>query len=211
MTLTRKSPMSRQKASLKSGEKKLRARKCSVKGCKEPAVTFTGLKGWCSVEHGAVLAEAALMKKRAEKEQAERAQARVCKEALKSRSDHLKDAQTAFNAFIRARDAHLPCISCGRDNGSKVNAGHYLSVGSHPELRFNEDNCHKQCEHCNTYKSGNQAEYRPRLIDRIGLARVETLEGPQSPAKYTIDDLKALKATYKAKLKELRSRQQRAD
>lgn len=207
MTLTRKSPVARNKASLKTGEKKLRARKCSVKGCKEPAKTFTGLKGWCTPEHGAELAEIALTKQRAAREQAERADARVRKEALKSRSDWRKEAQTAFNAFVRARDAHLPCISCGRDNESKVNAGHYLSIGAHPALRFNDDNCHKQCEHCNTYKSGNQAIYRPRLIDRIGLARVEALEGPQPPAKYDIDALKAIKVLYQAKLKELKARE----
>lgn len=45
--------------------------------------------------------------------------------------------------------------------------------------------------------------YRVNLINRIGLERVESLEGPHDPAKYTIDDLKAIKATYKAKLREL--------
>ena len=125
------------------------------------------------------------------------------KEALKSRADWLREAQTAFNAFIRARDAHLPCISCGRDNDCKINAGHYLSIGSHPELRFSEDNVHKQCEYCNTYKSGNQAAYRPRLIERIGSERVEWLEGRHEPTKYTVEQIKAIKANYKAALKEL--------
>lgn len=123
------------------------------------------------------------------------------KEAIKSRSDWLREAQTAFNAFIRARDAHLPCISCGRDNDCKINAGHYLSVGSHPELRFSEDNCHKQCEHCNTYKSGNQAAYRPRLIERIGAERVEWLEGHHEATKYTVEQIKGIKETYKLKIK----------
>ena len=126
------------------------------------------------------------------------------KEALKSRSDYIKEAQVEFNRFIRARDANLPCISCDRNTGSKVNAGHYLSVGSNPQLRFNEDNCHKQCEHCNTYKSGNQAAYRPRLIERIGLERVEWLEGHHEATKYSIEQIKQIKADYKLKFKELK-------
>ncbi len=52
-------------------------------------------------------------------------------------------------------------------------------------------------------RSGNIAEYRIRLIKKIGLDKVEWLEGPHEPAKYTIDDLKELIVKYKAKCKEL--------
>ena len=44
-------------------------------------------------------------------DQIERAEIKVRKEKLKSRADHLKDTQQAFNAWIRARDAGQPCIS----------------------------------------------------------------------------------------------------
>lgn len=126
------------------------------------------------------------------------------KEALKSRSEWLADTQREFNAYVRKRDEQDPCISCGNTREkSKYNAGHYLSVGAHPELRFHEDNCHKQCEYCNTYLSGNIAAYRPQLIAKIGIERVEWLEGPHEAAKYTIDDAKAIRATYKQKLKDL--------
>lgn len=84
-----------------------------------------------------------------------------------------------------------------------MNAGHYLSVGAHPELRFDEANCHIQCEHCNSYKSGNQAQYRPRLIAKVGQAEVDRLEGPQEPLKLTIPEIQELIAKYKAKVKEL--------
>lgn len=125
------------------------------------------------------------------------------KEAIKTRSDWLKEAQVAFNAFIRARDEHLPCVSCGRFHGGAWDAGHYRSVGSMPALRFHEDNVHKQCVPCNQHKAGNIVEYRIRLVERIGADRVAFLEGPHEPAKYTIEDAKQIKATYKAKLKEL--------
>jgi hypothetical protein len=63
-------------------------------------------------------------------------------------------AQQAFNAYIRARDADLPCISCGETNppdlhGGQWDCGHFKTVGANPELRFEERNAHKQCKSCN--------------------------------------------------------------
>jgi len=119
------------------------------------------------------------------------------------RGYQLKKCQQQFNAYIRARDAGKPCISCQKNSGAKMNAGHYLSVGAHPELRFDPLNCHLQCEACNSFLSGNVARYRINLIDRIGLEAVERLEGPHEPKKYTIDEIIEIKERYKAKLKAL--------
>ena len=125
------------------------------------------------------------------------------KEAIKSRSKWLKEAQAAFNAYIRYRDKGQPCISCQRLHTGQIHAGHYLSVGAQPALRFNEDNCHGQCAPCNTYLSGNLARYRSGLIVKIGIDRVEALEIQQPPIKWSIEDSKAIKAKYKANLKEV--------
>lgn len=77
-----------------------------------------------------------------------------------------------------------------------------MSVGGHSsELRFDEDNTHKQCSVCNNHKSGNLAEYRPNLINKIGKEAVERLEGPHDPKKYTIDELQELLSIYQAKNK----------
>ena len=132
-----------------------------------------------------------------------RAEYRVAKERLKTRSDYLKEVQIAFNNFIRLRDAAFPCISCGRFHGGQYHSGHFRSVGASPELRFNEYNAHKQCAPCNNHKSGNILEYRIRLVQKIGLKRVEWLEGKHEPKKYTIDELKALKIHYRAMIKGL--------
>ncbi|WP_095093864.1 recombination protein NinG [Pseudomonas sp. Irchel 3A5] len=134
----------------------------------------------------------------------QRAEIKVRKEKLKSRADHLKDTQQAFNAWVRERDALLPCISCGRHHQGKYDAGHYRTVGSNPALRFEPLNCHKQCVPCNQHKSGNIVEYRINLVLRIGAEKVEWLEGPHEPQKYTIDELKALTAHYRALTKELK-------
>lgn len=132
---------------------------------------------------------------------------KVKRDKLKSRSEWAREAQTAFNSFIRARDDDLPCISCGRHHTGQYHAGHYLSVGARPELRFVELNVHKQCSPCNTHLSGNAVLYRIALINKIGTAGVDWLEGPHEPKRYTIDDLKAIKHEYAAKAKELRAMQ----
>jgi len=138
-----------------------------------------------------------------------RADIKVRKEALKSRGDYMRDAQKAFNEFIRVRDqlAGHACISSGRPldwAGNAVDAGHYRSVGAAPHLRFDERNCHAQSKQDNRYLSGNAIDYRIGLIKRIGLLEVESLEADQSVRKYTIEDLKAITAEYRAKTRELR-------
>lgn len=127
------------------------------------------------------------------------------KERLKSRSDWLKEAQAAFNAFVRERDKDLPCISCQRIHPGQYHAGHYRTIGSCPELRFDELNNHKQCAPCNNHLSGNLINYRRNLIIKIGLAEVERLEGPHPPLKLTIDDIKAIKAKYSQLLKAIKN------
>lgn len=134
----------------------------------------------------------------------ERREIEVRKEKLKSRADHLKDTQIAFNAWVRARDAELPCISCGRHHQGKYDAGHYRTVGSNPALRFEPLNCHRQCSPCNTQLSGNIVNYRIALVKRIGAEQVDWLEGPHEPKKYTVEELKTMTADYRAKTRELK-------
>lgn len=126
------------------------------------------------------------------------------KELIKSKAQWLKETQSKFNEFIRLRDHDKPCISCGRHHKGQYHAGHYISVGAAPELRFDEGNCHKQCSACNNYLSGNLINYRVNLIKKIGLERVEALEGPHETKKYTIEQIKEIKKQYSDKCKELK-------
>ena len=124
-------------------------------------------------------------------------------EALKPLSYWADKAQKAVNAYIRERDKDDPCISCGRFHGGKWNAGHYISRGASPALRFHPDNIHKQCEPCNTSKSGNQIEYRKRLIEKIGQKAVDWLEGPHDLQHWRKDEYLEIEAEHKLLLKEL--------
>lgn len=112
----------------------------------------------------------------------------------------VKRLQTTFNKWIRHRDSGQPCISCAKVMTGQIHAGHYKTVGGHPELRFEPDNCHAQCAQCNNWKSGNLSEYRANLIKKIGLERVEWLEGPHDKRNYTIPELKDLLELYKGLL-----------
>ena len=139
----------------------------------------------------------------------ERLATRETKERLKTRGDHIKDSQQAFNEFIRLRDqiAGHTCISSGRPlgwSGNAVDAGHYRSRGSAPHLRFDERNCHAQSKQDNRFLSGNIADYRIRLIERIGKDEVDSLEADQTVRKYTIEDLQAIKKHYRALVREMK-------
>ena len=175
-------------------------KKC--KNCKEPIVNpYTTIQTWCSSTCAIALARKKQAKDNNVKAKLERKAHRAAKERLKTKGDWLREAQTEFNKFIRKRDEGNPCISCGRSTGCKVNAGHYRSVGACPELRFEEDNVHLQCEHCNCFRSGNAIDYRIGLIRKIGVERVEWLEGPHEPKKYTVEQIKEIKEAYRRKLK----------
>ena len=132
------------------------------------------------------------------KKLADKVEIEVLKLKVKTISDYTKEAQAVFNKWIRVRDINEPCISCGSYMG-QMHCGHYKTTKAHPELRFNELNCHKQCATCNNYLSGNIIKYRIELINRIGIEKVEWIEGPHSPVKYTIEDLKEIKKKYAVK------------
>lgn len=154
---------------------------------------------------------ACAMKKVRQAKVEERAKVRTRKEAIKTIPVLIKEAQHAFNAYIRARDEGKPCICCGKTlslgfggAGGGFDCGHYRSVGSASHLRFDERNAHGQRKQCNRYGAGRAVDYRIGLIGRIGLHQVEALEASNTPHKWTRAELIAIRDTYKAKLKEMR-------
>jgi hypothetical protein len=183
-------------------------RKCKVKGCYGRFIPRSSMHCACSPVCALTIARAKREKDEQRKRSDERKKDREKRDKLKTRSDYMKDAQREFNRYIRLRDCGLPCICCGLDLGhgelgGAFDCGHYRSVGSAPHLRFHEDNAHAQRKQCNRYGGGRAVDYRIGLVRRIGLERVEALEADQSPKHYTIEDLKHIIATYRAKAKEL--------
>lgn len=156
---------------------------------------------------------AKVKREKVEKEKAFRKGTRERKDALKTKGQWAKEAQTAFNKFIRSRDHGKPCISCGTLNPAGWDAGHFMTVGGHPELRFTEINCHRQCSSCN--RGGEKyfrkapavaKQYEKQLRERIGSEKVDWLKGPHDPLHLSIDDIRLIKAKYNKMARELQRR-----
>lgn len=189
--------------------KPAKPKKCRVATCRASFVPSRMGQAVCSPACAMIDAPRHEPKARKALADIERKDIKVRKEKLKSRGEHMREAQQAFNEYVRTRDqaaGHL-CISSGKPldwSGNAVDAGHYRSVGSAPHLRFDERNCHAQSKQDNRFLSGNAVDYRIGLIARIGQEAVDALESDQSVRKYTVDEIKAIKAKYRAKTRELK-------
>lgn len=201
--LLRKEPMKQ----AKPAPRKPREKSCAV--CRGKFVALLPLAKVCSpgcaIQHAAKVAAA----QRAKVQRQERAADKAKREGMKTYPQLIREAQKSFNEFIRLRDrlAGYACISSGRPldwSGNATDAGHFRSTGSAPHLRFNEDNCHAQSKHDNRFLSGSAVDYRLGLIARIGLARVEALEADNTPRKWTHEELRAIKAHYQRRVREMK-------
>ena len=139
----------------------------------------------------------------AAKEKNWKAKKKKMKAELMTLSDYHKIAQQVFNKYIRLRDKGKNCISCDKPP-KKENCGHYYSQGGHSNTRYDELNCHLQCEHCNTYLSGNLLNYQIGIAKRIGADKVIELHiKAHETKKWTIEEVKEIIATYKQKIKDV--------
>ncbi|MFW3934749.1 recombination protein NinG [Klebsiella pneumoniae] len=162
-------------------------------------------------------ARAVKRQRESEREGRQRRKARLAE--LRPNGYYKAQAQKAFNAYIRARDAALPCISCGETNppdlhGGQWDCGHFKTVGAYPELRFEERNAHKQCKSCNagagkyTAKESTVAQqYEAGLVARYGQEYVDWLNGPHEMTNYRREDFIRIRDEYRAKLKALKQRE----
>lgn len=123
-------------------------------------------------------------------------------ENLETIQDLIKAAQIVFNKYIRLRDKGNVCISCQKQP-KKENSGHFYNANNHWNVRFNENNVHLQCEHCNTFLSGNLINYRENLLKKIGESKFQLLEAEANKTrKFTKEELKEIIDIYKKKIKE---------
>jgi hypothetical protein len=175
--------------------KQPKQKKC--KNCKQP---FTPIRS--TLEKYCKESECVRVWVAIEKEKAWKKTKAVKKAELMTVQDYIKIAQVTFNKYIRVRDKDYTCISCGKELGTKFDAGHYLNANNHWNVRFNELNVNGQCVYCNQHLHGNLIEYRKRLVDLIGLENVEWLEEvAKKTRKFTIEELKEIIETYKQKIK----------
>ena len=180
--------------------KQQRPKKC--KSCGEKFIPSRPLQAICA-NYDCVVKHVNTVKAKREAREHREAKLRV-----KSRPQWLREAQAAVNAYVRARDAHLGCVSCDKPpswNG-QWHASHFRSVGAASSIRFNLWNIHKACSVCNNWLSGNLAEYEPRLRAKIGDEKVDWLRGQNFQRIYSIEYLQRLKKIFSKKAKKLIAR-----
>lgn len=207
--------------------KKPKPKKCCVETCGASFVPSRMGQAVCSP--ACAIIDAPRHEPKARKALADigRKEIKVRKEALKSRADHMKDAEKAVRDYRRTYELSIGsgCISCGESQesilhaqgwktGGAFDAGHFLGKGARPELRLVPSNIWLQCKSCNagSSKFARKGEtvsqgFRTGLIDRIGLEAVEALESDHTPRKETVEQLKAITAEYRAKTRELKKGQ----
>ena len=117
------------------------------------------------------------------------------------------EAQILFNKWIRLRDEDQPCISCGKFCES-YDAGHYYATQGYDGLRFNPDNCHKECVKCNRFDDSHLIGYGFNLEVKLGKKRYNELiqrarDYKQSGKKWSRSEIEDLIKEYKLKIKEL--------
>ncbi|WP_431612920.1 recombination protein NinG [Enterobacter chengduensis] len=197
-------------------------RTCKV--CKDKFTATFANVWWCCPEHGAIYAlelrakqkvkEAAdriREQKEAEKEGRKRRAER--RTALKTKSQWRVEAQTAFNRYVRLRDAGKPCISCGRlpeqKFGGTMDCGHYRTRGAAAHLAFNLHNTAAQCVYCNRDRDGAQKAFEQGLIERIGAEKVEVINNDNSVRRFDIPYLQRIKSIFTRKARALEKRRAR--
>jgi hypothetical protein len=114
--------------------------------------------------------------------------------------------QKIFNSYIRERDRKKNCVSCDRKLIGKFDAGHFFDT-TYQFLRFNENNVHAQCVHCNKHKRSNAHEYRFNIIKRITIDDLKYLDIHRNDkCTLTVEEIKALIDLYRQKTKDLKKK-----
>ena len=178
--------------------------KCKGHGCGDSHYTHKyGLclacfKNWVfNTDDGVKYLEKCQIQGTKKVEKHRRDETRKLKESIKKKSEFEKQLQTEVNIIVRLTDHSKGCISCNHGWKSKwtrkADAGHRKTVGAHPELRFNFFNIFKQCNQCNTWKSGNEREYDKGLRKHYGvdvLNRAKSLTLALKSLRLSKEDLK---------------------
>jgi hypothetical protein len=170
--------------------------KCKV--CKELYIKERVSQQVCEATCAIKLIELSNAKKARQAVAKDRRETKAKLDAIKSKTELLRDAQTSFNAYIRARDAKLGCVSCDKPSSwhGQWHASHYKSLGARPELRFNVYNVHKACSVCNNYKSGNLIDYRAGILKRISAEKLDMLESFSGSKNYSKEQIVRIKKIF---------------
>ena len=116
---------------------------------------------------------------------------------------------TVFSEFIRLRDCDdkgiCKCITCGDfDHWRKVDAGHFVTRDN-MATRWEEENVHAQCQHCNRFKSGKQYEHGLMVDKKHGPGTAsKLLVKSKSACNWEEFEIETMAKYYKSAVRELK-------
>lgn len=165
----------------------------------------------CIEAYAAAKQEKADRKRQADQVKAkrlERAEDKRKREKLKPTSKWEAECRAIVQAIARIRDRNDGCISChmGANYGGAWHGSHFRSHGAASAVQFHLWNIHKACAQCNLFKSGNIAEYRPRLVEKIGQEKVDWLMSQNQVVRHKVDYYIRFKAVMGKRLRRLEKR-----
>jgi len=160
---------------------------------------------------GKVVLKKSQIKGKKEVAKKRKAKTQKMREGIETKRDLEKKLQPIINAIVREIDKDKGCVSCR--NGwdapftSQKHAGHRLSVGSNPHLRFNLYNIYQQCQKCNSFKGGEPRDYDQGLEDHYGtdaLNKAKRLTLLWKDVRWTKEDLRTVIPIARQILKEMK-------
>lgn len=199
-------------------------KKCRNPECRQSFQPRNSMQVVCSPRCGLALAAINRKRKEAQLAREDRKDTRERREKLKTYGDHIADAEKAVRDCRRLEELAMGsgCMSCGKSQeeiiaaqgwktGGAFDAGHWMGKGARPELRLEPNNIWLQCKACN----GGSAKYARKgesvkegfeagVIARLGEQAAMALKHDHTPRHYTIEDLKAITAEYRAKTRKLK-------
>lgn len=114
----------------------------------------------------------------------------------------IKELDRVFSLFIRHRD-HYVCCTCGKSDPARAQNGHYIPR-AHMNTRWDEENCHCQCVHCNVFMKGKMADYAIFIVDKYGADHLKELDKRKKQIRqWTSKELIEATEYYKKKLSDL--------
>lgn len=115
-----------------------------------------------------------------------------------------------FSEYIRLRDSKInggygKCYTCNKIiHWKDGDAGHY-EKRQHENIKFDERNVHLQCQKCNRFEGGRQADYALHLEKDYGMGILQELDRLKwIPKFWSNKELEERIKYYKEEVKKLK-------
>ena len=160
------------------------------KKCRNCKQTFTPKRSTLEVVCSLPCALSEAKKKTAERQAKERkAHKQRVSEFNQNDPKYVKPKiQKEIQAIARTIDSELPCLATG--NFGQIHGGHVFSKGSHPQMRYNLHNIHRQNAQSN-YSHNDDGLLREKLAEEYGEEYLDKLKELRKlpPLKISMPDL----------------------